>query len=451
MKKRIMWITFLIATLTLLLFSALSTSIYYHSSLEHTQQFLRGYTDALQEPAYGELDWDRAKAVAEKLGVRATFLDGEGNILYDTAGDEAGSSRADRPEVREAMEKGDGFDVRASYTLGKTYAYYCTKSGDGSYFIRLSLATSSMAEVYLESLPAVVVFLVVAALLLLLFNYLATDYMLRPVERLVRDAAQSKRVTTESEELRPIAEILNRLNDDIAARMAEIEKEKERVEEAQSSKDEFIANVTHEMNTPLTSIRGYSELLASGKLEGEMEKKAVETVLAQSERLSSLVASIINYSELDSGELPVYEVDASAVTREILLSLAPAIAEKHLVFRTEIAEKVLLQSRNERVSEVFGNLLSNAVRYNREGGEVEVRLTAREFSVSDTGIGISGEDLPRVFDRFFTADKSHGGKKGGFGLGLSVVKKLCEKAGWSIEAESKLGEGSRFTVRFSED
>ncbi len=451
MKKRILWVSFLIAMLALLLFTALSTAIYYHSSLEHTQQFLRGYTDALHEPSDGNFDWNYAREVADRLGVRATFLDAAGDILYDTGGDPEGGSRADRPEVKEAMEKGEGFDVRASYTLGKTYAYYCTKSEDGSYFIRLSLGTSSMAEVYLESLPAVVIFLVVVALLLLLFNYLATDYMLRPVEKLVRDAAQKKQVRTESKELMPIAEILNRLNDDIAARMTELEQEKERVVEAQASKDEFIANVTHEMNTPLTSIKGYSELLASGMLEGEQETAAVKTVLAQSERLASLVASIINYSELDSEELPVYEVNAGAVAREILETLAPAFEEKKLTLFAEIGEGVLLESRYERVSEVFGNLIRNAIRYNREGGRVEVRLTEREFSVADTGVGISEEDLPRIFDRFYTADKSHGGKGGGFGLGLSVIKKLCEKAGWAIEAASTPGEGSRFTVCFTAD
>ncbi len=100
------------------------------------------------------------------------------------------------------------------------------------------------------------------------------------------------------------------------------------------------------------------------------------------------------------------------------------------------------------MSEVFGNLLRNAIRYNKQGGTVTVTLTQGRLAVEDTGIGISEEHMGKVFSRFFTVDKSHGGKNGGFGLGLAVVRKICKKSGWTIDVESKLGEGSKFTVEF---
>ena len=105
-------------------------------------------------------------------------------------------------------------------------------------------------------------------------------------------------------------------------------------------------------------------------------------------------------------------------------------------------------SRHERLSEIFGNLVRNAIKYNKDGGSITVTLNYRGFAVEDTGIGIAEENMSKVFSRFFTVDKSHNGKNGGFGLGLAVVKKICQKSGWKISVESKLGEGSKFTVEF---
>ena len=111
----------------------------------------------------------------------------------------------------------------------------------------------------------------------------------------------------------------------------------------------------------------------------------------------------------------------------------------------------MLMSRHERVTEIFGNIIRNAIRYNREGGSISVLLTEEEFTVSDTGIGIAEENLDRIFDRFFTVDKSHNGKNGGFGLGLSVVRKLCAKQGWQLTVRSEVGVGSTFRIGFQAD
>ncbi len=315
-------------------------------------------------------------------------------------------------------------------------------------YYRSGLEDGSFGELLLRALPTLLVAIAVELLLCVLVTYLATGYILRPLENLTRDAARRKRVEIHCSELQPIAALINQMQDDATARVREIDEEKNLVLKAQASKNEFIANITHEMNTPLTSIKGFAELLASGQLSAEQERKAANTVLAQSERLTSLVACIINYNEIDSEELPLYEVNASRIAQELLDSLAPSAAEHKVSLTGKIAEDVTLTSRHERVTEIFGNLIRNAIRYNKEGGSVRVKLTGEEFVVSDTGIGIAEENLDRIFDRFFTVDKSHGGKNGGFGLGLAVVKKLCKKAGWELRVESSLGIGTQFTIRF---
>ena len=118
--------------------------------------------------------------------------------------------------------------------------------------------------------------------------------------------------------------------------------------------------------------------MASGTLNERQTKDAADVLLKQSERLSALIARIINYSELDSDELPSYEVDASLLLNDLLKSLEPSILEKNICLKTEIEDGVLLMSRHERVGELFGNLIRNAIRYNAEGGELFVSLTKKE-------------------------------------------------------------------------
>ena len=447
MKKRIMWMGFAITAIALIVFSVISAEIYYRRSLSYTERYLRGYMAAFDEArTMEELTEQYAEELSSALGgARVTFLTAEGVFLADSE-DEDDGSRAMRPEVRKAIAEGEGFDAGTYQTLGDAFLYYCRRF-DG-YLVRIAERTQSMGTIYLDALPAVAVFLVADALVCLLLSYLSTGYILRPLEQLTRDAALKKRVTPSVPELASFADIVNRMYEDAEARVREIADEREQVVRAQRSKDEFIANVTHEMNTPLTSIRGFSELLASGGLEGERAARAASTILTQSERLQSLVASIINYSEIDSDDLPVYEVDASRIARETLAALTPEFREKKVVLLSEIKDGVILMSRQERVTEIFGNIIRNAIRYNREGGSVSVLLTPAEFTVSDTGIGIAEENLGRIFDRFFTVDKSHNGKNGGFGLGLSVVKKLCKKQGWTLTVESKEGVGSTFRIGF---
>ena len=177
-------------------------------------------------------------------------------------------------------------------------------------------------------------------------------------------------------------------------------------------------------------------------------KTAYKTILTQSERLTNLIACIINYSEIDNDDLPPYEVDFSALARETISALKPEADKRNITITEKIDDNVIVMSRHERLSEIFGNLVRNAIKYNKDGGSITVTLNYQGLTVEDTGIGIAEENMSKVFSRFFTVDKSHNGKNGGFGLGLAVAKKICQKSGWKISVESTLGEGSKFTVEF---
>lgn len=423
-----------------------STQVYYNSTIDDSKRFLRVYMNEFDE-SYS-LDRQGAEAFSQKLnGARVTFMDGRGTVIADSLADDTGSSHSDRSEIKDAILNGEGFAVRGSSTLGKNMIYYC-KDFDGRFLVRIAEFTDSDWSIFASTLPTLATFSVIMLALSLAAAFIATHFIISPVKQLARDALSDTDVKSKYSELAPIADMLNARNRDIRAQMGEITREKELAEQAKESKDEFISNITHEMNTPLTSIRGYAELLNAGGMNEKQKKNAYATIMAQSDRLTNLIACIINYSEIDSENLPSYEVDFSTLARHTLEALRPE-AEKHgVTLNVEIADGVKISSRHELLTELLGNLTRNAIRYNKQGGSVTVSLDGKSLAVADTGIGIAEENLDKIFDRFFTVDKSHDGKNGGFGLGLAVVKKICRKSGWKLSVESKKGEGSKFTVEF---
>ena len=451
MRKRILWVSILITFLGLILFSFTATELYYNLSVEHSRETLAVYMNVFDESV--TLDGAGARSLSETLGgARVTFIRTDGTVLADSEAAEISENHAGREEVQAALESGEGYAVRASDTLGINMVYYCKRFDDLGVLVRIAVPTSSDWNIFVQALPTLVAFLLVDGLACFLFTYLATDFILKPVRQLTLQAQQGKKLVSDYEELRPIADVLNQRNEKIEGDMKRIEEEKELALQAKNSKDEMIANITHEMNTPLTSIKGFADLLVGEGLTEEQRLRAVNIIRAQSERLSSLITETIHYSEIDNDELPSHDVDFTGLVRDALGAFEPNMREKNITLHTDIADGVTVFSRYERLLVILNNLVGNAIRYNKEGGEISVFLGREngfaKLSVSDTGIGIAEENLDKVFSRFFTVDTSHNGQGGGFGLGLAVVRKLCRKAGWTISVESKLGEGTIFTIVF---
>ncbi len=451
MRKRILWVSILITFLGLILFSFAATEIYYNLSVERSRETLAVYMNVFDESV--SLDEAGAAALSERLGgARVTFLRTDGTVIADSEAEGIEENHLNREEVQAALTEGEGYAVRASDTLGANMVYYCKLFSGLGVLVRIAVFTSSVWSIFLQALPTLIGFLLADGLVCFLFTYLAADFILKPVRQLTLQAQQGKKLTSNYEELRPIAEVLNQRNEKIVGDLKRIEEEKELALQAKNSKDEMIANITHEMNTPLTSIKGFAELLAGEGLSEEQRLRAVNIIRAQSERLSNLITETIHYSEIDSDELPSYDVDFTELVQDALSAFEPNMRAKNLTLHADIAEGVTVFSRYERLLIILNNLVGNAVRYNKEGGEIFVTLGREnglaKLVVADTGVGIAEENLDKVFSRFFTVDKSHNGQGGGFGLGLAVVRKLCRKAGWTIGVESKLGEGTTFTVVF---
>ncbi|MCD8309332.1 MAG: ATP-binding protein, partial [Clostridia bacterium] len=452
MKKRILIVSIIIMFVALIAFALTSAEVYYSSSVESIEGTLSVYMNGFDADGYGSLN-EAADGFSYQLeGLRVTIIDEDGTVLADSDYEDVSvlENHSEREEVSLAMESGEGYAVRSSTSLGEDMIYYCRAVNYGGtvIYVRIGMPSSNEWAMFADALPTIIIYMVIDVLLCLLFTYVATTFILTPVEKLTREAALSKPIATKYKELQPIAEILNERNAEMDKKIRELEEEKNLVEQAQNSKNEFISNITHEMNTPLTSIRGYAELLASGMMSEEQQQAAYKTILKQSERMTNLISSIINYNEIDNMNINPYDVDLTKLCREMIAVLTPEADKRKVTFIDEVQDGVIVQSNHELMSELAGNLMRNAIRYNKEGGTVTVRLSQEKFEVADTGIGIAKENMDKVFSRFFTVDKSHSGKNGGFGLGLAMVRKICHRHGWTISVESEEGVGSTFTVKF---
>ena len=450
MKWRIWLVSLCVTLVSVVLFGIYATQVYYNSSVDDGKNYLKVYMNEFDATEFS-FDEAGAKAYSDKLnGARVTFMDAQGSVIADSATETPDLDHSTRPEIIEAIsngKNGEGFAVRSSSTLGQNMIYYC-KNFNGEFLVRVAIFTDTGWLIFVKTLPTLVSFLAIMIGLCVVVAVVTTNIIVAPMKKLASDAVDNDSVTTSYPELEPIADMLNERSRNIKVQMTEIKAEKELVEKATVSKDEFISNVTHEMNTPLTSIHGYAELLDAGGMTDEQKATAYKTILVQSERLTNLIACIINYSEIDSDDLPAYDVDFSSLARETLCALKPEADKRNVSIVENIDDGVIIPSRHERLSELFGNLVRNAIKYNKDGGKVIVTLNRNKLIVEDTGIGIADENKDKVFSRFFTVDKSHGGKNGGFGLGLAVVKKICRKSGWKLSLDSTLGEGSKFTVTF---
>lgn len=227
------------------------------------------------------------------------------------------------------------------------------------------------------------------------------------------------------------------------------------LERLEQVRKDFVANVSHELRTPLAGVIGSADTLLEGALEdARNNRRFVEMIRANAVRLSSITQDLLTLSELESEREPAEAelVPVQAVIDGTLLVLDSEARLRDVSLHGCNAAGMLVYGRRLRIEQVLLNLVSNAIKFNRPGGEVRVEAVMEPsgmvaISVTDTGTGIPSQDLPRIFERFYRVDKARSRQVGGTGLGLSIVKHAVERMDGTIQAESQIGKGSRFTVR----
>jgi len=221
---------------------------------------------------------------------------------------------------------------------------------------------------------------------------------------------------------------------------------------AERNRQEFTANVTHELKTPLQSIIGSAELLENGLVKPEDTARFVGNIRKEATRLVSLINDIIRLSQLDENNEPATEtVELTEVAKEVVEVLTASAAKKNVELSIEGDPQTVFGVRRY-IYEIIYNLCDNAIRYNVDGGRVEIKTGKSGehayVAIKDTGIGIAPEHQSRIFERFYRVDKSHSKETGGTGLGLSIVKHAVKYHGGRVALESELGKGTTVTVVF---
>ena len=226
-----------------------------------------------------------------------------------------------------------------------------------------------------------------------------------------------------------------------------------RLRKLEIMRSEFVANVTHELKTPLTSIRGYIELLKSEERDRQTALSFYEIIEIEAERLQKLTDDLLQLSDIEhgGGEAEVVPVPLEEVVDRVIATLRPEAEARNIALHPFIEPGLQVCAQSGRLYQLIKNLMENAVKYNRDGGAVNLSAAVERgvavIRVHDTGIGIPPEHLERIFERFYRVDKGRSRELGGTGLGLSIVKHIVSLYGGDVRVDSAVGVGTTFTVR----
>lgn len=377
---------------------------------------------------------------------RVTWITADGIVLYDNEADSAVmENHLEREEIRQALIEGIGQSSRYSNTLSEMQLYSARRLPDGT-VLRLSTTQTTVWRLLLGlTLPVLAVIAVALALSFVLASRISKR-IVEPINTLELDAPAQYMGQADYAEIEPL---LRRLDH----QQAQIHHDQAELEKTSLIRQEFTANVSHELKTPLHVISGYAELLESGMARPEDVKPFAGRIRAESQRMAKLTEDILDLTKLDSGgigmqweDADLYELASGAV--ESLSAEADAAG----VTLVQEGESAPLRGIRQYLDSIVVNLCDNAIKYTPAGGRITVRTEAlpdgARLTVSDTGIGIPPEHQGRVFERFFRVDKSHSREVGGTGLGLSIVKHAARLHQAVIDLQSAPGEGSTFTITF---
>lgn len=454
MKKRINRSFIVIILLAIALTAGLITVVYYNLFQSQVTDDLKDYTALVREtlfpsaaerlPEKGNAAEIQLPAVGEALSgreIRLTLIGVSGEVLYDNEVDSQElENHKDRPEIQDALANGEGQSMRTSKTLARNTFYYAVKLADGS-VLRVAKDAGSIIGIFSSVIPTII--WILSALILLGFGmaHILTGKLVEPIEKLAENM-EAELQPTVYKELMPFIEMIREQHQDILknARM----------------RQEFTANVSHELKTPLTSISGYAELIETGMADRGDIVRFAHGIRSSADRLLSLINDIIRLSELDSPETDeVFErLDLYGMAVDCV-NMLQMNAEKNQVTLSVSGEHCELSGSRQMIEELLYNLCDNAIRYNNPGGSVDVQVKrAGEgtvlLSVKDTGIGIPKEHQERIFERFYRVDKSRSKSTGGTGLGLAIVKHIVVKHGADMKLESETGKGTKISVAFRE-
>lgn len=457
MKREINSRLVIIAVLAIILSTIGVTTIYYKQFQAQVQKDLKIDSMIIQTMGIENLvndDKDVDNVLVGSSEVRITWIAKDGTVLYDNDADESKmENHKNRPEIQNAFKTGVGESVRKSDTMNMKAFNYAVLLEDGT-VLRVSTLARSIFSVFIMSSPIVSLIVLFIVVVCVILSHLLTKQLLRPIDKMAENLGNTT-YDCEYPELIPFTNRIREQHSDILA--------------AAKSRQDFTANVSHELKTPLTAISGYAELISlnvdmqkmqadnndiqatCGMLGDENVKSFADKIRKNADRLVSLINDIIRLSELDAtdGHDDFSQVDLYEVAQE-RIEILRVTADKADVKIELHGEKTMVISNRSMLIELIDNLCQNAIRYNVPCGRVEVEIGKKGnkalLTVTDTGIGIPPEEQSRIFERFYRVDKSRSRETGGTGLGLAIVKHIVEIHDGQINLTSEVGRGTTIEV-----
>lgn len=438
MKKKINLQFMFISAVGILLTFCLSTVIFYELFKSEVVDELKTYADVIKETqSYDQILQGEYDPDVDDL--RITMIKKDGKVFYDSFADaKKMENHANRQEVRQALKHGNGKAIRTSDTLDKNTFYYAVRLDDGN-VLRVAKESRSIWSVFIKVMPAILILILVILAISKMLSDVLTKSLLLPIEEMSENLDHLDDITT-YKELMPFINTIQEQHKNILMNA--------------KMRQEFTANVSHELKTPLTAISGYSELIQNGMTNEEETIRFAGEIHKSAKRLLTLINDTIRLSQLDTSEQKViYEAIDLYKIAEDCVNMLKFSAENHGITISIHGTNAYLEGNKEMLEEVVYNLCDNAIRYNNEGGKVDVTVKPVKgkiyLCVEDNGIGISKEHQERIFERFYRVDKSRSKSTGGTGLGLAIVKHIIQQHGAHMELTSEKGKGTKIEIEFS--
>ena len=443
MKKRMQLNFMAIAMISMIAVLLLTTVVFYNLFQNEVIENLHTCADMLGEDLANYKDTDRIISQKKVDNIRVTLIDKDGVVLADSDvnADVLGNHK-ERPEVKEAIEMGSGKSIRTSNTLSHASYYYAIRLSNGN-ILRLAKESQSFFSFLIRVSPFIGGIAILLFVVSIFLSRLFAKSIVKPIEMLAKNMDREE-LATGYKELTPFLNTIQKQHRDIVKNS--------------NMRQEFTANVSHELKTPLTSISGYSELIAGGMAKGEDVVRFAGEIQKNSSRLLTLINDILQLSELDTRNFndDFTWVDFADTVRNCVDLLALAAKKRNVTLHLEtVPEVVMIHGVAKMLEELAYNLIDNGIRYNKEDGQVVVCLRETKstviFCVKDTGIGISKENQERIFERFYRVDKGRSRETGGTGLGLAIVKHIVAVHHAEIEVTSEEDKGTEITVTFHKE
>ena len=436
-----------------LIFYLVGSRVILNSSTRDMLYMLEVLDGSLDYESDLEKTMKKLDSVMDGNNSRLTVIDLDGTVVADTQAqmDEM-DNHLDREEIQDALEKGSGYARRRSDTLDEGMLYVAYRSKNADVILRAAVPYSGFQQYLPLFFPASVLSLLIAVVGSFIVTTRLVSSITKPLQDIAKEMLKVKGDYTELNfehcqypEINVIADTTMKMSKNVKDYLNQIEKER-------MIRQEFFSNASHELKTPITSIQGYAELLESGMIQDEATKADFASrIKKEAVRMTGLINDILMISRLEAKEAEVTfsDVRVSVLLEEIIDSLKPQAAEAQVFVHVD-CQPLMIHANLQQMRELLTNLISNAIKYNRPGGQVWINIRETDgqmvIRVKDNGVGIPSDSLDRIFERFYRVDKGRSRKQGGTGLGLSIVKHIVNFYHGTIHVSSEPDMGSEFTV-----